>query len=142
MRAISRLLLLIWPLFLAMPAASQDAPPAEAQAIHDVIQSQLDAFQRDDAATAYSFAAPSIKQMFTTPEIFMEMVKTGYQPVYRPREVEFRDLKVENGALLQDVFLVGPDGQPVIARYSMEKQPDGNWRINGCWFVKAPDQNV
>ncbi|HEY7687223.1 MAG TPA: DUF4864 domain-containing protein [Dongiaceae bacterium] len=141
MRAISRLLLLILPL-LALPAAAQDVPPADAQAIHDVIQSQLDAFQRDDAATAYSYAAPSIKQMFTTPEIFMEMVKTGYQPVYRPREVEFRDLGDVNGALVQDVFLVGPDGQPVIARYSMQKQPDGSWRINGCSLMKAPDQDV
>src|SRR5262245_64909568 len=102
MRAISRLLLLIWPLLLALPAAAQDAPPAEAEAIHDVIQSQLDAFQRDDAAAAYSYAAPSIKQMFTTPEIFMEMVKSGYQPVYRRREVELRELSVENGALLED----------------------------------------
>jgi len=116
--------------------------PAEEQAIREVIQSQLDAFQRDDAATAYSYAAPSIKQMFTTPDIFMDMVKLGYQPVYRPREVEFRKLDDVDGTLVQDVFVVGPDGQPVIARYSMQKQPDGSWRINGCALVKAPDQNV
>ena len=34
------------------------------------------------------------------------------------------------------------DGRPVIARYSMEKQPDGSWRINGCALTQAPDQNV
>jgi hypothetical protein len=70
------------------------------------------------------------------------MVKTGYQPVYRPREVEFRQLGEVGGTLVQDVFLVGPDGRPVIARYSMEKQPDGSWRINGCALTQAPDQNV
>lgn len=141
MRAISRLLVLVLPL-LALPATAQDIPPGDARAIHDVIQSQLDAFQRDDASTAYSYASPSIQQMFTTPDIFMEMVKTGYQPVYRPREVEFRDLGDVNGSLVQDVFLVGPDGKPVIARYIMQKQPDGSWRINGCVLAKAPDQNV
>ena len=142
MRAISRLLVLILPLLAAPPAAAQAVSPAEEQAIREVIQSQLDAFQRDDAATAYSYAAPSIQQMFTTPDIFMEMVKLGYQPVYRPREVEFRELGDVNGTLVQDVFVVGPDGKPVIARYSMQKQPDGSWRINGCALVKAPDQDV
>jgi len=142
MRAISRLLVLILPLLAAPPAASQEVPPAEEQAIREVIQSQLDAFQRDDAGGAYAYASPSIQQMFTTPDIFMEMVKLGYQPVYRPREVEFRKLGDVDGTLVQDVFVVGPDGQPVIARYAMEKQPDGSWRINGCALIKAPDQNV
>jgi len=142
MRAISRLLVLILPLLAVLPAASQEVPPAEEQAIREVIQSQLDAFQRDDASGAYAYASPSIQQMFTTPDIFMEMVKMGYQPVYRPREVEFRKLGDVNGTLVQDVFVVGPDGQPVLARYSMQKQPDGSWRINGCALVKAPDQDV
>lgn len=142
MRAISRLLVLILPLLAALPAAAQEASPAEEQAIRDVIQSQLDAFQRDDASGAYGYASPSIQQMFTNPDVFMEMVKMGYQPVYRPREVEFRALADVNGTLVQDVFVIGPDGQPVIARYSMQKQPDGSWRINGCALIKAPDQNV
>lgn len=142
MRAILRFLLLTVPLLAASPAPAQEVAPADQAAIQQVIQSQLDAFQQDDASTAWSYASPSIQSMFTTPEIFMEMVRTGYSPVYRPREVEFRELGDVNGILVQDVFLVGPDGQPVIARYSMEKQPDGSWRINGCSLMKAPDQNV
>jgi ketosteroid isomerase-like protein len=124
------------------PAAAQEVSSADQAAIRQVIQSQLDAFQHDDASTAWSYASPSIQSMFGTPEIFMEMVRTGYQPVYRPREVEFRDLGDLGGTLVQDVFLIGPDGRPVIARYSMEQQPDGSWRINGCSLTQAPDQNV
>ena len=127
---------------LACGQAGAQTSDADQAAIRQVIQSQISAFQRDDGPTAYGYASPTIQAKFVNPDIFLEMVKTGYPAVYHPREVEFRELKVENGALLQDVFLVGPDGQPVIARYSMEKQPDGSWRINGCWFVKAPDQDV
>ena len=141
MRAILGFLLLFVAL-ASPPAAAQEVSSADQAAIRQVIQSQLDAFQHDDAGAAWSYASPSIQSMFTTPEIFMQMVKTGYQPVYRPREVEFRQLGDVGGSLVQDVFVVGPDGRPVIARYSMEKQPDGSWRINGCALTQAPDQDV
>jgi len=123
--------------------------PAEAQtsdvdkaAIRQVIQSQIAAFQKDDGPTAYGYASPTIQEKFVNPDIFMEMVRTGYAAVYHPREVEFRDLKVENGRLLQEVFVVGPDGNPALAIYEMQRQPDGSWRINGCWLTGAPDQSV
>ncbi len=35
-------------------------------------------------------------------------------------------------------FLVGPDGQAVIALYAMERQPDGSWRINGVYLLQVP----
>lgn len=108
-------------------------------AIRDVIQRQLDAFQRDDGVAAFSYASPDIKAMFRDPETFMRMVRTGYEPVYRPREVEFRGLDVHRGQLAQRVLLVGPDNVPVIALYIMEEQPDGTWRIDGCILRPADD---
>jgi hypothetical protein len=60
------------------------------------------------------------------------MVRGGYPPVYRPREIEFRDLVEQGGRLTQRVLLVGPDGGVVIAHYFMQRQPDGSWRIDGC----------
>jgi hypothetical protein len=44
--------------------------------------------------------------------------------------------------LVQQVYMVGPDGVAVIADYAMQKQPDGSWKINGCSIEKAPDQGV
>ena len=58
-------------------------------AAQSVIQSQEEAFGRDDAAAAYTFAAPSIKSWYRTPETFMSMVRNGYAPVYRHRSFEF-----------------------------------------------------
>jgi Domain of unknown function (DUF4864) len=111
-------------------------------AIRQVIEAQLAAFQRDDGPGAYAFATPMIQEKFVNPDIFMDMVRTGYPAVYRPREVQFRELVEENGRLMQKVFLVGPDGRPVLAVYEMQRQPEGVWRINGCWIVAVPEESV
>ncbi|MCI0431944.1 MAG: DUF4864 domain-containing protein [Rhodospirillales bacterium] len=143
MRVLVRLLgiLSVLVVFAVGPAWAQTSD-ADRAAIAQVIQSQMAAFQKDDGPTAYGYASPTIQQKFVNPDIFLEMVKTGYPAVYHPREVQFRELKVENGRLLQEVFVVGPDGNPALAIYEMQRQPDGSWRINGCWLTRAPDQSV
>lgn len=105
-------------------------------AIRFAIQSQLQAFQDDDAVNAFAFASPGIQETFRTPDRFMEMVKKYYQAVYRPRSVVFDDdLAAVNGSLAQPVLVLGPDDVPMRALYVMEQQPDGSWRINGCHLV-------
>ena len=143
MRALFRLLsmLSVVMVFAAVPAAAQTSD-ADKAAIRQVIQSQMAAFQKDDGPTAYGYASPAIQEKFVNPQVFLEMVKMGYPAVYHPREVEFRELKVENGRLLQEVYVVGPDGNPALAIYEMQRQSDGSWRINGCWLTRAPDQSV
>jgi hypothetical protein len=143
MRALVRFLgiLSVLVVFAVGPAVAQTSDTDQA-AIRQVIQSQMAAFQKDDGPTAYGYASPTIQQKFVNPDVFLEMVKTGYPAVYHPREVEFRNLKVENGRLLQEVYVVGPDGNPALAIYEMQRQPDGSWRINGCWLARAPDQSV
>lgn len=144
-RLLGAVLLAILSVLPAVGRAESDtAAPTDFDraAIRQVIESQLAAFQKDDGAQAFSYASPFIQSKFGSPEIFMEMVRTGYRPVYRPREVEFRDLVSENERLFQKVFIVGPDGESVLALYEMQRQPDGTWKINGCILVKAPDQSV
>jgi len=137
---------LAFVLFLALPAASHadDAGVggADAAAIRAVISHQLGAFLRDDDVAAYGDASPTIQALFHDPATFMDMVRTGYQSVYRARGVEFRDLGMMEGRLVQQVYMTGPDGIPVLALYSMQKQPDGSWKINGCSIARAPDQGV
>jgi hypothetical protein len=125
-------------LLLALPvwAQEQELTAADHTAIRTVIERQLDAFRQDDADAAFAFASPMIQAKFGTPEVFLNMVKTSYQPVYRPRYVAFRDLHVVQGVPTQPVFVIGPDGVPVTAIYIMQKQPDGVWKIDGC-YLKA-----
>lgn len=130
----------------AAPAAAvraEDAiPPADATAIQQVIQGQLNAFQADDWNAAFAFAAPTIQTKFVSPEVFSQMVTGAYQPVYRPQSVEFRELKPSEFGPTQELFLIGPDGLSYLAYYTMERQPDGSWRISGCYLVRGADQSV
>ena len=126
----------------AVVAQSAELGVDDRLAIRAVIEDQLAAFRRDDAAAAFAHASARIQARFQTPEIFMRMVRGGYQPVYRPRLVEFRDIFEWHGLPTQRVYLVGPDGVPVIALYPMERQPDGNWKIDGCTLVRAGDDMV
>lgn len=131
-------------LLLFAPASSADAqvpaqlPAAERAAIRAVIAGQIEAFGRDAGDEAFAFASPGIRAMFGTAERFMEMVRSGYQPVYRPRATAFADLLYWDGRLVQPVRVVGPDGATVVALYEMELQPDGSWRIAGCSLVRQP----
>ena len=126
-------------LALAEPAiAQQDA--ADRAAIREVIERQLDAFKRDDAESAFGFASPMIRGMFGTADVFMEMVRQGYQPVYRPRSVEFGDIIDFQGQPAQKVHLIAPDGRPVMALYVMTRLADGSWRIDGC-YLQAPERH-
>ncbi|WP_340116678.1 DUF4864 domain-containing protein [Pelagibius sp. 7325] len=133
-------------LLAAAPAAGGaqaqniEAPsPAARQAILGTIKAQLDAFQRNDGAAAFSYATPALRQLFGTPENFMAMVRGGYQPVYRPRSVEFLDARIIEGRIGQAVRFVGPDGRAVIALYTMEQQPDGSWRIAAVHLVPSDE---
>ena len=67
--------------------------------------------------------------------------RTGYQPVYRPREVQFGAIATVNGDIVQRVELIGPDGKPALALYVMQRQADASWKINGC-FLTASEQRT
>jgi hypothetical protein len=131
-------LLIVVVLAAAPPINAQTA--ADAGAIRAVVEQQLAAFQRDDGETAFGFASPGIREHFGTAENFMQMVRSGYQPVYRPREVSFGALTSVEGKLVQRVLLVGPDGVAVVALYTMERQADGSWRISACYLTTSDDK--
>jgi ketosteroid isomerase-like protein len=145
MPALVRRLLLIAVILMtggAVARADDAITPADAAAIRQVIQAQMNAFRVDDWNAAFGYAAPSIQAKFQSPQIFSQMVTQAYQPVYRPRGVEFREIKASEFGPTQEVFVVGPDDLSYLAYYTMEKQPDGTWRISGCYLVRAKGQSV
>ena len=75
--------------------------------------------------------------MFPSPEVFMEMVRTGYGAVYRPQAFDFGPLDKADGKWVQPVRLIGPDGRPMVALYIMEQQADGEWKIAGVHMLKG-----
>ncbi len=132
----------LWPSITAVQAQDASSTKEAQSAIRGVIESQLAAFKRDDGQTAFSFASPTIKQIFGTPERFMAMVRQGYPAVYRPQAVEFLKLHQDGTSLIQEIRFIGPDGKAVIALYSLIQTADGNWLIDGVVMVPAPEQAV
>lgn len=112
--------------------AQETVPPEVARAVRDVIQAQLNAFQRDAAAGAFAHATPGIRATFGSAENFMDMVKKGYAVVYRPKSVAFEAPILVDGKLLQPVRMTDAEGRNWVALYPMQKQPDGQWRTKGC----------
>jgi hypothetical protein len=110
---------------------------ADTSVFQSIIKNQMSAFAADDAKTAFSFATRSLQQRFQTPEFFMQMVKSGYQPVYRPKDVTFGQSKMTKFGPTQEVYVTGPKGQNWLALYSFEEQADGSWRISGCYLTKS-----
>ena len=131
MRAI--VLLLAFILSAAPPASAGD----DVAAAQSVIRAQEQAFGRDDAAAAYSHAAPTIKQIFPQAEIFMMMVQQSYPPVYRHRSFEFGEARAAGGQIAQRVHIVDANGEAWEALYTLEQQPDGSLKITGCSLLKA-----
>ncbi len=129
------LVVLLLAAALSLPAAAQEGP------IQQVIQSQIDAFLADDFARAFTFASPSIKGLFGTPETFGTMVKRGYPMVHRPAQVEMGELREVAGNLWQRVRIVDQAGRAHLLDYMMVETPEG-WQINAVQLLPAPDVGV
>ncbi len=127
-------------LLLFSPAArAEELNEADRAQFQRIISEQIEAFRADNGAKAYGFAAPSLHQIFPTADVFMDMVKRAYPPVYRPQSFRFGETGNDPlGRPSQKVTLVGPDGKTYEALYSMQRQPDGTWRIQGCTLLEVP----
>ena len=123
-------------------AAAEPVPTGDARAVREVIEAQIDAFRSDDAERAFSYAAPEIRQMFGTPERFMETVRSTYAVVYRPHSVTFKEAVRVGTDIAQPVRMTDTDGHAWLVVYPMERQPDGTWRINGCQLGRLPGQET
>lgn len=103
--------------------------------IRGVIQSQLNAFQQDDDAAAYAFAAPSVKERFPSVEVFSKMVRERYMPIYNPREVKFLTPSIVQGRIMQGIQFLSDENQLYLAVFTVEKQKDKTWKIKACELV-------
>ena len=98
---------------------------------------QVEALGREDAAAAFSYAAPALQNVFQQPDIFMAMVRGSYAPVYRHKSFEFGEARTSDGQIAQRVHIIDADGVPWEALYTLEQQPDGSLKISGCTLLKA-----
>lgn len=113
-------LALIW----GPSATAQDKP------IEDVINAQIEAFKADDFERAFTYASPTIQQIFGDAQRFGVMVQRGFPMVWRPADVKFLGLETRDGQLWQDVLVRDGAGASHVLQYEMVEGETG-WKING-----------
>lgn len=102
-----------------------------------VIESQLQAFARDDAEAAFAHASPAIQSQFKTPQRFMAMVQQGYRVVYRHQTVRYVAFALEKQGAEHQLQMVDDSNQLWTVFYRLEKMPDGHWKISACEVQRA-----
>jgi hypothetical protein len=118
---------------LAFPVRAAD----DVAAAQGVIRLQVEAFSRDDAAAAYSYAAPEIQGIFPGADVFLGMVQRSYGPVYRHKSFEFGNSRVSGDQIAQQVHIIDANGEPWEALYTLQRESDGSLKIVGCVLLKA-----
>ncbi len=122
---------LILSALLSFGAAAQQAD------IEATINSQFEAFKADDFDQAFTYATPSLQQLFQTPENFRRMVTSGYPMVWRPAEVRYIDLEEKGGSMFQTVQITDAKGFTHLLLYQLI-QTDAGWRIASVQVLDAP----
>jgi hypothetical protein len=102
-----------------------------------VIEAQLEAFKQGDGPKAFSYATPNIQTMFGDADTFMQMVRDGYDVVYRPASVRFVKFETDGMNALHAVQMIDRQKTLWNVYYVLQKRPDGSWRISSCETEKA-----
>ena len=112
------------------------AAVAPVDLIQSVIQQQMAAFNKEDYATAITFAAESIRERFTK-ERFETMVRSGYPQIAKSHLVSFGEITLskDNQAALATVHVTGKDRVTVIAQYQMLLEGTA-WKIGGVTILE------
>lgn len=123
---------------LSMRAGAAPLSQLEAEAVRQVVVTQLQAFAEDDADSAFETATPGVREAIGNPGRFLAMVRGAYPMVYRPAAVAFLKPQEDSGTVLQMVQITDGDAKSWIALFALERQPDASWRISGCMVAANP----
>ena len=140
-----RLLVLVWvstcAVFFAGRAQTSESVSADDRAtVRLVIEGQLAAFAADDAERAFSYGSPNIQKTFITARNFMDMVRIAYPVVYRPASLSFQVPVMDKEEVWQTVQMRDAAGMDWTALYTLQRHPNGVWKINGCVLRRGADQ--
>ncbi len=108
---------------------------AQSADVEATIDAQIEAFLADDFDRAFTFASPTIQNMFRTPDNFGAMVQKGYPMVWRPSSVDYLDSREEGGRIWQKVQITDAAGDVYVLEYQMIELENG-WKINGVSILE------
>lgn len=123
---------------LAIPAEAQDAEGA----VKAVVEAQIAALASGDAEAAFSYATPQIQKQFGSPKNFLAMVQLSYSALIDAEVFEVEAVAAQGEHAAVRAHVVGKDGRAFKAIYPLLLQPDGAWRIDGCYLQTTDGQSL
>ena len=121
---------------------TSEIKPDDAQAIHVIVQSQLNALAEDDAAGAFALATMSTRTRLGNPDNFLRLIKEEYKPIYRHRLALFSAPEIIDGNIIQVVRLTDGENHVWLAVYQMVKEAGGEWRVDGCQLLETTSISI
>jgi hypothetical protein len=118
-------------------SAIDNITTADAIAIREAVQSQLEALSNDDAARAFEQATPEKRTLIGSPDNFLRLIKEEYNPIYRYQRVLFSRPEVVNGDAIQVVRVTDGYSRVWVAVFWMEQGEDSSWKIDGCQLLET-----
>ncbi|MEH6468613.1 MAG: DUF4864 domain-containing protein [Porticoccus sp.] len=109
--------------------ATEEVDEVDVRAVRLVIDSQISAFKSGDHQSAYAFAAANVKQAFPSVEIFIDMVRRGYMPLYQPESYFFGRNMLSEGEVYQELIVTDANRQLWQIIYTLVQQEDKSWKV-------------
>lgn len=114
----------------------------DAAAIHQVVQSQLEALSKDDAAGAFELATPEKRTLIGDADSFLRLIKEEYNPIYRFQQVIFSEPTRVDGDAIQVVRVTDSTSRVWLAVFWMQQGEDRSWKIDGCELLPTEAVSV
>ncbi len=113
-------------------AVSRPVTGVAKQQIERIVSAQLTALARGDARSAFANLSPATQAYFVGPSDFLTMVGQEAAPILRTRSFSFVGTEMQGGVALQQVVLTDDQGRNWLAKFQVQQQTNGEWRVKSC----------
>jgi hypothetical protein len=110
-------------------------------AIRQLIEKQLQAFQQQDEATAFSLTSPTIQKKFARQD-FIKAIAEKYSAMTQPRSIMFRGFTLINNFPALVSTVMDREGTLFQGIFIVQQQRDYSWRIHGYELVSMDEKII
>jgi len=110
--------------------------------IRATVRGQIQALASRDAQEAFAYLAPVTKDFFADSNNFLQVLNRQMVPMMHAKRFLMAELEREATDAVQTVVLTGPRNHEWLAKFKVERQPDGSWRVKGCQMELVRGQRI
>lgn len=109
--------------------------------IRQLIEKQLQAFEQNDEATAFSLTSPAIQRKFAQQD-FMREIENKYHAIIKPRSIMFRGFTLVNDFPALVSMIMDQEGNLTQGIFIVQHQSDYSWRIHGYELLSTSEKII